>query len=121
MTGPLKEWCWCSGEIKNFNKILCKATSVDLSPWSTLVLTQKGCGDLRGRKETAFFPFSFIASGHRFQIQAALKYLCLPGHNELQNITSAGVPGCALAVLITVFQKSLGRWVWLSHLLILFH
>lgn len=102
MTGPLKEWCWCSGEIKNFNKIPCKAPDVGLSP-----CIQKGCGDLRGRKKTAFVPFWFTASRHRFQTQAALKYLCLPGHNELLNITSAVAPGCVLTVLFAVFQQSL--------------
>lgn len=50
VTGPLKERCWCSVDIKNLNKISRKATDVDLSPLSTLVLTYEGCGDVRGKE-----------------------------------------------------------------------
>lgn len=57
MTGPLREWCCCSVDIKNFNKIPHKVACVDLSPFSTLVVTYERCGDAKGKERNSIYSF----------------------------------------------------------------
>lgn len=82
MTGPLREWCCCSVDIKNFNKIPHKVALI-YHPSVHWLSLMKDVGMRRERKETAFIPFCCLVSEHRLQIQAVLKYLSLPEHKRV--------------------------------------